>query len=431
MSAITPHTTLIRLPVAPRCNLQCRFCDRNMDCGYTAPNPVATKLLTPDAAVAYAQEVLRLRPDLTPENAAALIAGPGDALAEAIPDAAPVAGGDAGNATLRTLALLQQQLPELPRLVATNGLALPDFAERLALAGVSRVRLATPALDPDALKALIAFIRPGKRSLRGADAAALLLSQWERGVRAVQALGMGVTAVTLVIPAGTDIPDYPATLAEDPRRSMRAAAETLKGWGVDALELVPFEPRALSPVHTAKAATPADMETAKAAVAELFPDVVVGHAPQDAEALLGPEEAAQTLRRVELATQDAPIHKDDGRVMPDAERPYVAVATTDGETVDVHLGHAKELLVFEHDHGYVAMKEARMAPPKGGGEDRWKTLAETLKDVRILIVASAGENPRRVLAEHGVEVRVLDDAPLQGAVLHAFGVKPKGKGKGK
>jgi nitrogen fixation protein NifB len=86
---------------------------------------------------------------------------------------------------------------------------------------------------------------------------------------------------------------------------------------------------------------------------------------------------------------------------PGDERPYVAVASMEGVLVNQHLGDADRLLVFGPKGSGYELVETRAAPPKGGGVDRWKLLAEQLVDCRALVAGAVGAVPRGVLAsEH-------------------------------
>ncbi|MFW5837952.1 MAG: NifB/NifX family molybdenum-iron cluster-binding protein, partial [Desulfovibrionaceae bacterium] len=89
---------------------------------------------------------------------------------------------------------------------------------------------------------------------------------------------------------------------------------------------------------------------------------------------------------------------------PGDSRPCVAVATSDGLEVNLHLGQARTLLVYEMRGRDAGMVEPRQAPPPGGAEDRWKALAGVLSDCRAVLASGAGENPKRMLAAEGVRV---------------------------
>src|SRR5512143_1402807 len=71
------HYGRIHLPVAPRCNVQCNFCDRRYDCPNESRPGVTSTVLTPTQAVEYLRRVGERIPDL----AVVGIAGPGDPFA--------------------------------------------------------------------------------------------------------------------------------------------------------------------------------------------------------------------------------------------------------------------------------------------------------------------------------------------------------------
>ncbi|MBI4795058.1 MAG: nitrogen fixation protein NifB, partial [Deltaproteobacteria bacterium] len=86
-----------------------------------------------------------------------------------------------------------------------------------------------------------------------------------------------------------------------------------------------------------------------------------------------------------------------------ADNPYVAVATKEGMLVNLHLGEAPSFQIWENNgHGFKLVEE-RLAPPAGGGSQRWWDLAETLKDCRAVLVSALGETPRAILEECGIQ----------------------------
>ena len=111
----------IHLPVAPKCNIQCNYCDRKFDCMNESRPGVTSAVLEPRQALAYLDKVLERVPQLKVVG----IAGPGD------PFATP-------DETLETLRLVREKYPEMLLCVASNGLNLAPYAEELA----------TPAGEP-------------------------------------------------------------------------------------------------------------------------------------------------------------------------------------------------------------------------------------------------------------------------------------------
>ncbi len=47
----------VHLPVAPRCNIQCKFCNRKFDCVNETRPGVTSAILSPGQAMVYLEEV--------------------------------------------------------------------------------------------------------------------------------------------------------------------------------------------------------------------------------------------------------------------------------------------------------------------------------------------------------------------------------------
>ena len=67
----------VHLPVAPKCNIQCNYCNRKYDCVNESRPGVTSTLLSPDQALVYMGRVLEREPRIS----VAGIAGPGDPFA--------------------------------------------------------------------------------------------------------------------------------------------------------------------------------------------------------------------------------------------------------------------------------------------------------------------------------------------------------------
>ena len=98
----------IHLPVAPRCNIRCGYCDRRYDCANESRPGVTSEVISPEAALDRVERALRLDSRLR----VAGVAGPGEPLANP--------------ATLETLRLVRSRFPGLLLCLSTNGLVLSD-----------------------------------------------------------------------------------------------------------------------------------------------------------------------------------------------------------------------------------------------------------------------------------------------------------------
>ncbi len=108
----------MHLPVAPRCNIQCNYCNRKFDCCNESRPGVTSEVLTPEQAL----NKVRMVKEAIPQLSVIGVAGPGDPLAN--------------ENTFKALELIGKEMPELTLCVSTNGLALPDCADRLFGLGV-------------------------------------------------------------------------------------------------------------------------------------------------------------------------------------------------------------------------------------------------------------------------------------------------------
>jgi len=96
---------------------------------------------------------------------------------------------------------------------------------------------------------------------------------------------------------------------------------------------------------------------------------------------------------------------------PEQDRPYVAVASHEGLLVNQHLGEAKAVWVFEKDGDGMKLREQRICPPVGGGDQRWKDLANQLDDCVALLVSGIGPKPTQLLMNSGLRV-----VPMEGLI---------------
>jgi nitrogen fixation protein NifB len=388
----------IHLPVAPRCNVQCNFCNRKFDCMNESRPGVTSSVLKPEQAVAYLGEVVEKRPEIAVMG----IAGPGD------PFANPVE-------TMETLRLTRERFPGMMLCLASNGLGIGPYIEELATMNVSHVTITITAINPKIGAKIYAWVRDGKMPLRGEEAAALLLERQLAAVRELKARGIIVKVNSIIIPGINDehIPQIAKVIGE---------------MGVDIMNCMPLVPVAGAVFEELPA--PDGAMTARVRLQSGF------HLPQmihcarcraDAVGLIHEKMTTaqmQTLHRFARSTIDA------GR-----KRPYVAVASREGALVNMHLGEAARLLIFGRDESTASgfkFIEIRRAPQPGSGKTRWTELADTLHDCRAFLVNAAGSSPKNALEDRGIEVvemeglieeglaAIYSDQPIPAALKRRF-----------
>ena len=348
----------IHLPVAPKCNVQCNFCDRRYDCPNESRPGVTSTVLTPPQAAEYLTRVMERVPDL----AVVGIAGPGDPFANA-------------EETMKTLRLVREQYPEMLLCVATNGLGVGPYVDELADLNVSHVTITVNAVDPDIGTNIYTWMRDGTRVVRGLEAARLLLGRQLEAIRALKERRVTIKINAIIIPGVND-------------EHIAEIARVTSGLGADMLNAIPLYPVEGTPFGSLKAPTAAEVARVRAAAGEHLPQMShCSRCRADAVGKLG-----------EAMTQEILACLHDCASGAGKERPYVAVASEEGLLVNLHLGEADSLMVFGPDGALVA---SRPAPPTGLGVQRWVDMGRLLDDCRALLVSGAGETPRKVLEAPG------------------------------
>lgn len=201
----------IHLPVAPDCNIKCRYCTRKHDCANESRPGVTSRLLTPPEAIERLSRVV----DKDPRIRVAGIAGPGDPLANL--------------ETLETLRLVHEHFPRLIKCISTNGLALPEYALLLKAFGVQTVTVTVNTVDPAVGAQVYEYVNFRGKVLRGADAASLLWSQQAEGIVEAVRLGMRVKINSVYIPGVND-------------RHLSKVARTMANLGVHLMNIMPLIP---------------------------------------------------------------------------------------------------------------------------------------------------------------------------------------------
>ncbi len=218
----------MHVPVAPACNIQCRFCNRAFDCSNETRPGVTSRLLSADEAVAKVGHVRESLPKLTVVG----VAGPGEPLAN--------------RETFETLRRLKQVHPDLTLCLATNGLQLPERVDELKEVGVGYVTVTINALDRDIGSQIYSWVRWNGGVLRGREAFEILSArQWQGLERCIEA-GMVVKINSVLIPGLNE--------SELPKIAEKAA-----GAGAFVMNVIPFLPVKGSEFEGRKA--PSGLET--------------------------------------------------------------------------------------------------------------------------------------------------------------------------
>jgi nitrogen fixation protein NifB len=385
----------VHLPVAANCNIKCNYCNRRYDCVNESRPGVTSTVLSPAQAVRYMERVLEREPRIT----VAGIAGPGD------PFANP-------EETMLTLRLLREKFPGMLLCLSTNGLRIAHYVDEIAAIGVSHVTITVNAIDPAIGSKIYGWVRDGKVIYRGVKGAEVLLSRQIGAIEALKKKGIAIKVNTIVVPTVND-------------RHVPEVARQMAELGVDMLNCMPMYPNRDTPFENIQEPGAEMIEEIRVEAEKYLPQMKhCTRCRADAVGLLGEDRSGEFLGCI---TECAGLSRDL------STRPYIAVATMEGVLVNQHLGEAYRFQIWSKTEDGIRYIEERTAPEPGGGNVRWKELAEILKDCRAVLVAGIGDNPARILTESGIEpieasgfIEPALEAVYSGRGLNGFKVRRQG-----
>ena len=360
----------VHLPVAPKCNIQCNYCNRKYDCVNESRPGVTSAILKPFQALEYVKQVLEKEPRITVVG----IAGPGDPMANPAQ-------------TLETMRLIREAYPHMLFCLSSNGLAMPEYVDDLAALGVTHATVTLNTVDPAIGAKIYSWVRDGNVVYQGQAAAELLLSRQFAAIAALKAKGLAVKVNTIMIPGVNTINDY---------APLKAVAEKARELGVDLMNLMPMHPTAGTPFGDLAEPAKEAVTAVRAQIGHLVPQMThCRRCRADAVGLLCNDRSGELGGVLASCGKLPPQGQDD--------RPHIAVATREGMLINQHLGEAKRFQIWGRaGDGSFRLVDERQAPTAGCGPNRWEDLAKVLFDCRAVLVGAIGDAPRKILTERGV-----------------------------
>ena len=174
----------VHVPIAPKCNIYCNFCTRDINQDENRPG-VASCVMNSDDAIEHVEKVTKEGP-----ISVVGVAGPGDSLAN--------------ENTFEFFKKLAKSNPDLIKCMSTNGLLLLDYAEKLAELGVNTVTVTVNAIDPEIAKDIYTFINFKGKIYKGKEAAEILIKNQLEGIEKLANLGVIIKVNSVLIPGLND-----------------------------------------------------------------------------------------------------------------------------------------------------------------------------------------------------------------------------------
>ena len=383
----------VHLPVAPACNIQCNFCNRKFDCVNESRPGVTSSILSPDQAMAYLADVVAAKPNTSVVG----IAGPGD----------PFANGDK---TMETLTKVRAAYPEMLLCVATNGLNIHPYLDELKAINTTHVSITINAVDPDIGRKIYSWVRDKKRSIGPTQGVKLLLSRQLDAVQGLKQRNIRVKVNSILLPGIND--DH-----------IIEVAKKMGEMGVDIFNIMPYLPTKGARFENMKEPGRDLVNKLRKAARVFVPQMThCKRCRADAVGLLDDPLNLKLMDRlryhatspVSLSRASKTRNEQAGKgnlytFNSRASRPYVALATRDGDLVNKPLDETTELLIYDLGHGNPRFVETRTITKSCEGNTGWTDLARTIKDCHILFVAGPGNTPKKILSTMGFTIYEVND----------------------
>jgi nitrogen fixation protein NifB len=238
-------------------------------------------------------------------------------------------------------------------------------------------------VDPKIGKDVYSWIRTHKKVYRGEEAASILLEEQLTAILLLKKQGITVKINSIILPGINE-------------GHFADIALKVKSLGADVMNCIPVFPNADTVFSGMTAPDAQTVSSARNAASDHIK--LMTHCARcraDAAGLLGKdfEESKNMIR--EFASKP---------LVPEDDRPFVAVSTEEGQLVNLHLGESGKLNIYAKTPNGFKFVEERKTPDAGSGDFRWMQLAVTLKDCRALLTSGVGSNPLNILQQSGIRV---------------------------
>ncbi len=201
----------LHLPVAPKCNISCNYCDRKFDCVNEARPGVSSRVLSPNEAFERVLVALDRQ-----KISVVGVAGPGEPLAN--------------SSTFEFFNLIRKETSDTILCLSTNGLELTNKVEILKEFQVFSVTVTINALRVSTAEKIYSWAFYNDKLMKGEEAAkAIIENQW-KGLEILKKENFYVKINSVLIP-GINCEE------------IELIAKKAKNIGIDAMNIIPLIPQ--------------------------------------------------------------------------------------------------------------------------------------------------------------------------------------------
>jgi nitrogen fixation protein NifB len=320
--------------------------------------------------------------------------------------------------------------PDIRLCLSTNGLRLPQYADRIAELGVDHVTITINMTDPDVGAEIYPWASFGGTMWRGREAAKVLSEQQLTGLQMLTERGVLVKVNSVMIPGIND--DHLVEVSRTVKKfgaflhnvmPLVSAPEHGTVFGLAGLR-GPTAQQVRELQDRCSADADADMNMmrhcrqcradAVGMLGEDRSDEFAGQNFLDGEVMYDLEGRTKAHEEIERWREEVRASKttlDSETAEKPEDTVLVAVATKGSGVVNQHFGHADEFWVYEAGKAWSRLVQTRSVErycsgPSECGEPQsvlTKTVA-MLSDCSAVLCSKVGPEPREALADAGIEV---------------------------
>lgn len=363
----------MHIPVAPRCNIQCNYCNRKYDCLNESRPGVTSEVLKPQEAL----EKYKLVKSKLRNLMVVGIAGPGDALANF-------------EETKKSIEFIKAYDSDVTFCLSTNGLMLPDYVDEIYKIGVTHVTVTVNAIDSKIAAKIYSTVYYKDKIYTGEEAGALLIERQLRGLEMLQKKGMICKVNTVMIKEVND-------------NHIEEVVKKVKNYGVYINNIMPLIPATGSKFETMEMVSNKELNDLREKCSVNLKQMY--HCRQcraDAIGILG-EDISLNFRE---DTCNYASNKNDVQ-----EGYTIAVASKSGRLIDQHFGHVKEFFIYKYSLGRIKFIEKRSVNQYCLGvencddsEAKLQTMLKVLENCNLLLCLRIGNIPRKNLESHNIHI---------------------------
>ncbi|OAA83889.1 nitrogenase cofactor biosynthesis protein NifB [Clostridium ljungdahlii] len=372
----------MHIPVAPKCNVSCNFCNRKYDCVNETRPGVTSEVLTPEGA----RDKFKIVRDKVKNLTVVGIAGPGD----------PLANFDE---TKKSIELIKKESKDITFCLSTNGLMLPFYADKLIELGVTHLTVTINEVDPKIGGKIYKFVNYLGDVFVGEEAGRVLLNNQLSGLKYAARKGI-VCKVNIVMIKGINDLHIPEIVKK------------VKECGAYMTNIMPLIPVKGSVFENNPTVTEVELNDMRRDCELTLKQMY--HCRQCRADAIGTldNDVSGEFRESTESSQNSENNLEDKNIIQLKSYKYrFAVASKSGVSIDEHFGHATEFYIYDVINDEIKFREKRKVNRYCSGgydcgehEDRIKNIIKSVIDCNAVLVVRAGFEPIDRLHEKGIRL---------------------------